>query len=342
MSHLHSVIAVACLGIIGCADTPSVELFEVAAGCTSLECGNSSKLGNVYTDGLYMDGQVNDEGFVLDSMTKNGLPYTLKVAGGRISGRGFLFGNTISGSQLVGARIWVHNEWSGDRFVIEIEEVSTTPSRTTQSFKLETYLFEVSPVNASGNPINEWENICASPVDNDLTGGTVGMNKFHAFVFERDKVDGDSLTVKEPDPKWFSFGCAGHALSKLALNAHTYASATYGFVTTVEERTAFLKMITGDYCGIGKAFTVPGTALDWKDDRGFTDYHSSQPTLEAKWSHKGALCLNKPRLIVQNNPMGNGLFNPDVVHAIEAACGDIPACDSIEVKPHLFSAHPGP
>jgi hypothetical protein len=343
MSHLHSFIAAACLGLIACVEAPNAGVVEVYAGCTSLECGNSSEIGNVYTDGLYTDGRINDEGFKVESMTKDGVPYKLVVEGGRISGRPMLFGSTISASQLIGARIWVRHVPSNSRFVIEIEEVSRTPSRTTQVFKLETYLLEVSPLNADGAPINEWKNVCTSPVDNDLTGGTVGMNRFHAFALEADKVDGDSLTVQERDPRWFSFGCAGHALSKLALNAHTYSSAVNGFVTSVEERTAFLKMITADYCGIGKSFTVPGTALDWMDDRGFTKYHSVQPTLEAKWSHEGALCLDTPRLEKVGNPTGDGQFPlpKGVRGAIDATCGEkLPSCDSVDVRPHLVSAHP--
>jgi hypothetical protein len=340
MSHVHSFIAATCLGLIACVEAPSVGVLELHAGCTSLECGNSSKIGNVYTDGLYTDGRVNDEGFQVESMTKSGTPYRLVVWGGRIGGRSER-GGTISGRQLIGARIWVHHVPSDQRFAIEIKEVSDTPSRTTNVFELETYLLEVAPLDAHGTPINEWENVCTSPVDADLTGGTVGMNRFHAFALEGDKVDGDRLTVEVEDPSWFSFGCAGHALSKLALNAHTYSSAVNGFVTSVDERTAFLKMITADYCGIGKAFTVPGTALDWMDDREFTKYHSQHPTLEATWTHEGALCLETPRLVKVGNPTGNGLFPSGVAAAIDAACGErVVACDSVKVKPHLFSAHP--
>jgi hypothetical protein len=92
------------------------------------------------------------------------------------------------------------------------------------------------------------------------------------------------------------------------------------YYTTLAQRQAMLKMFAADYCGTGRAFTVDGQPLQYRDS---THWYpgASTPSLpdswaargvEALWSERGAVCLDTPRRVTREE--------------VEAACPGIPTC----------------
>jgi hypothetical protein len=141
-----------------------------------------------------------------------------------------------------------------------------------------------------------------------------GIPAYQALLFENDRIDADALSVYAEEPGWFNIACKGHALAKQHLLGHTKASATVlGILPlpSLDERTANLKMITGDYCGIGAPFTVPGQPLNWRDENNwYSDIPASYTAyqIEARWTANGASCLNIPRIDFSSTTLGDATF----------------------------------
>jgi hypothetical protein len=151
------------------------------------------------------------------------------------------------------------------------------------------------------------------------------------------------------DLSWFNLGCAGSTLAKMALTGHTEgARRARAFDTSLSERQTMLKMLSGDYCGHGNAYTVAGQPLNWRDDHGTMKLAAllAQPPLplvrEARWNDKGAACLDKPRVDAHPTPLSDTTFGPDIYDQVMSECV-LPQCDdsSFEVDGyHLLSATP--
>jgi hypothetical protein len=123
---------------------------------------------------------------------------------------------------------------------------------------------------------------------------------------------------------WINIACAGTALAKLFLVRHTEASQEVR--TTRAERQAMLKMFTADVCGDGTSFTVHGQPLFWADVKGITRFPDAPASIEAVWSAKGAVCLERPR-------------RSELAGAIQARCGPLPRCTT-HTQGHVVSANP--
>lgn len=166
----------------------------------------------------------------------------------------------------------------------------------------------------------------AQPVPQPLC--TVGANE--AILFGGDRYDAGTKTVTATGAAaagWLNIACAGTALAKLHLTRHTEASQETA--TTAAERQAMLKMFTGDVCGDGTSFTVPGQPLLWADAKGLTSFTAAPASVEAVWSDRGAVCLDQFRL-------------PEVAAAIAAHCKLPPPCSSVGAPAagHVTSANP--
>jgi hypothetical protein len=131
---------------------------------------------------------------------------------------------------------------------------------------------------------------------------------FVTFVFEGERINSATKVIYDIDTAWFNLGCAGHLLSKMHLMGHVAATIPLGYVTTVPERQTIMKMFAADYCGNGRAFTVPGIHVQWHDHRHWIPYFPSPAPVtydvEARWQPNGAACLNVPR-VDANNGVGN-------------------------------------
>ena len=313
--------------------------------CDDWGCGtNSPYVEDHGFSFLYANGAQTPQGFAISQFEKNGVPYAFRVINGEISGRRsfFLQTVTISGGQLIGAKL--HLTYNGtETFVIRIAEVKEAPMWATLDGGnprwIESYVFEWL------DSANEWENVCSHPGDDD----TLGMNEFDTLVFEGDIIDAQTKVVAPTtDKNVVNFGCAGSALAKMQLTGHTQFASKLGFATTATEKTTMLKLIVGDYCGTGKAFTVGGQVLQWADNKDWMKV-SGPAIREAQWSATGATCLNTPRLLANPPPINTDYF-PSLLKQIENTCNAaghvLPHCatNASAYEPdagfHLISSNP--
>lgn len=316
-------------------DGPAIEQVAQAAGtCTQLECsGNSPVIDGLGFHELYTDGHENLAGFAVMDLRKGLLSYALAVRNGEI--RGHRPGSILAGAQLVGAAIRLKLNGTKE-YLVRIKAVHQVQTATSDPWAA--YEFEVEL------PSKETVDLCAKIPEKD-----VEIPRKLSVVFERDQLDAATKTVTQGPASLFTIGCAGSAPAKMVVNVHTHAAKALGYSsTTLEQRQAFLKMITGDYCGTGTPFTVAGQPLEWKDATQYVDYQSPLPDLkvEARWSSTGAECLNVPRINANPTDAGEDMFGLDVLDDIKAECEPLllKECgDDLKefAGAHLISANPG-
>ncbi len=331
MVRLASLMTLLAAGLVGCAEIPDAELGtteQAVIDCDEWMCGsNSPIIDTLRFHELNVNGLPNAQGFLVQSLWRGGVHFALEVDRGRIRGRSGAV--TIQGPQLVGSQLRLRR--GAKTYGIRITAVTTIPTFAKLGGvprTVETYQLDVSEL-LGDQPLHEWRNVCSTIPARD-NPDLLGMNNVHALVFEGERINAATKTISPVlDPTWFNIGCAGHAIAKLAINAQTEAArAAFGFATTILERQAFLKMVTGDYCGSGKSFTVVGQPLEWMDHHGYTKYVSPLPELqlEARWTAAGAVCLNTPRVDANPSQLGDAAFPGGVKAAVNAACGGRPPC----------------
>lgn len=332
-------------GLGGCAmedqagDDGLGEVQQEAAICGKFGCGtNSPVIANYGLHELNTLGIFNAEGFsIVNAVHPSyaGRSFRVTVASASLSAKTMDGGPSVllkNGSvknlvlQIKGPGSTVYN--------VRISDVGTTPYWSSlypgmsPAYQLDWKL--------AGDPDAYYTNVCSNPPATAEKEELLNMNPFWAVVFEGDRIDsttkvvyGDGKTAAS-NTNWFNIGCAGHALAKAHLNRETMAgSPGPGITTTLTERTAFLKMIVGDYCGTGHPFTVAGEPLVWRDSRSWLSFYAPPTGIEARWSATGATCLESPRLLVSPNPQVPILF-PDIELAIAAECARPPKCSVVE------------
>ena len=301
------------VSLLACTGSEPLGEVSQATLCPTWQCGTNSPVVAFRSfHELSELGAPNAEGFRISAFVSAGTNYQIDVKDGRLRGvRGSV---VIEGTALVGATILIDHA-SGSQYALTIDDVSTVDAWAAVSGAhpvFETYL--VSWADWPVTPTTQWRNLCPSPAERE---DSLGLSSHYALVFEGDRINAQRKTVYASDPTWFNIGCAGHALAKLALSGHTQAGNAYGFATAPLERQTMLKQIVADYCGTGQAFTNAGTPLSWIDNNGYNEYSFSSPTLEARWTWRGASCLDTPRAIDTL---------PDVEDEILEICARPPLC----------------
>ena len=332
MRRLAPLISLLATSTLGCAELPDESLGateQASIDCDEWICGSNSPVIATYRfHELNINGLPNAEGFSVISLWKAGINYHLHVEQGRIIGRAGSL--QIAGAALAGAQIRIRQ--GTNTYALQITALGAVQTfaqlgGTTRT--IETYQLDAAQLSSTGVPLTDVRNLCANPPPR-YSPDLLGMNQAHALVFEGERIDRATKTINTAiDPTWFNIGCAGHALAKMAVNAHTEAArVAWGFNTTVLDRQTILKMLTADYCGTGKAFTVAGQPLQWRDWRGYTQYVTSplNLALEARWSPSGATCLNTPRVDANPTQLGTLIFGGNVMAEIAAECGALPPC----------------
>ncbi len=304
--------------------------------CPGQICGfNSPEVDHNGFHDLLKDGSANDQGLAITEFVKGRNSYRLQVTNGELSG-------TAPGSlplvhdALVGAEIHLSLNGSAS-YAIRIASVGRMPFFAPPAGWVETYVLEYGLMEYGEGPTT-WTNVCGGrwiPRDEFLMGPdgdmmwsnaeTFGQGPLDSILFDLDWFNMERKTLNRvPDPNRFNIGCAGHTLSKMHLTRNTIASQGAGYAAHWEDRQATLKMLTADYCGDGTAFTVAGQALDWQG--GGVLYFSPPGRLEARWTERGAACLEMPRMMRPTTAQGAAAF-PDVEKAIAAQCRRPPPCE---------------
>ena len=319
------------------APEPFMTEVEQHQGCQDWVCGsNSPMIANQGIWDLNVDGRLTANGFRLARFDKDGKSYRMSVVGAEIIGTPIYGGYVIRNNGTVGATMRVVHEPTGIHYNIRIAQVKGTNYWAHRDSAVRsTWTYELEWQSPDVPEYKDWQNICSKPDPDDDS-----MEPFHAVVFEGDRIDPARKVVRAPEPGWFNIGCAGHALAKLHLTGHTEgAKVGDGFVTSTAERTTMLKMLSGDYCGNGNAYTVAGVDLAWKDHRGWMRFPTFLTPVEARWTPTGAACLNTPRLVANPTEDGDLQFPDGVKQAIARECS-IPRCESTHEVFHLISGNP--
>lgn len=342
---------------VGCTEPSTSERSQDVGviGCEDFVCGNTGNSPEIDNRGLH---ELNLEyphyrpeprsGFRIAGFFKNGVEYIPRVEGATLVGLDIATGQvTLDGGNLIGSQLRVLNR-TGSEYALQIFAVDSTKywatpggvQRTTPFYRIEW------TVVTNGQVGRDWKNICSGPWP-EYGIDTLNLDITAVVLFEGDRIDAPTKRVTGVDAKWFNIGCAGHAISKVHLSGHSQGAQNEHpdvFQTSLEDRTAFLKMMVADYCDTGKAFTIAGQPLGWIDDEQWMAYKQPPETIEARWSDRGATCLGSPRLFANPSPEGNDAFK-DIKGAIDQACGEIPQCLGLPTEldsKHLVSANPAP
>ena len=287
--------------VVGCAEvveTSDAEQ-EIGGACPPWGCLNSPEVNYLGMHEMHLLGEKNLQGMSFESspetkrpyMFFNGNKYELYIEKNRF----VAIANGIKrrGSQLVGGELRVVKDGAG-LYNIRIQHVRQTLFPVGDKEEIELYELEwISPSATStiGKPL------CNGGVlmdESDL----LGMRREETLIFVGDRIDAGALTIdREPSNTWVNFGCAGLTLAKLHLTRNTTSARS----RSPKGNQATLKMLTADYCGKGRPVTVSGTPLKWQG--GLMTYPAAPGALEARWTERGATCVNALRLTTTPSPM---------------------------------------
>jgi hypothetical protein len=308
---------------------PSLDVAESALkpGCDDWECGSNSPvidLAKFYK--LWENGKPNPEGFKITGVSYAGsnTAYSIDVVDAELLIRYKRTGAILArGYNVAGAVIHIQGpdltHYALRVLSVGKHEFSARPYTyfgsppMTWTYDLRWFFPDIEPeYPTGGQPMYP---VCGENVEQD------GMTDFSAVLVDDENISREKLRVYPVDTNdpaqvgSFLIGCAGHAIAKQHLTGHTKAASHYLlWTTTINQRTANLKMLTGDYCGNGNPFTVAGEKIKWQDEWGYynTVNDSSvipmQRVLEARWDENGATCLNTPRVNYKQNPTAAALY----------------------------------
>jgi hypothetical protein len=290
---------------------------KVGTPCPPFRCTNSPE---VILHGMHeanLLGQRNAQSLALETteggraaIFVNGVAHDLVFKDGRMFAEGP--SGTRSGDELLHAELHMR-DLDGPAFNIKIERIreinmKLEPFELVEVYKLSWYKPDTEPLLLG-------KNVCNGPMGSFPYDGDelLGMLPDETLLFTGDRVDSDQLLmVRDDSNEWLNFGCAGHTLAKLFLTRSTTASAWHR-IPDERGNQAMLKMLTGDYCGVGRGMTITGTQVRWRNRH--LDFAISPSGIEAKWSNEGAVCVSKMRL--EANP---SIHFPDPRKALEQTC----------------------
>jgi ADYC domain len=308
-------------------------------GCPPWACGsNSPQIDFNAFHELYKLNLANAEGYRITAFRKLisnvWQPFYADVINGELVAKSSAGTVIYSGAQVEGMAFTImRGSLTYYMTVFDVSRMSLWAKINGLTRVTPTYRFTWSTVLAPGTV---GTNVCGVNTDGD------GMADFYAVLFESDRIDADAIRVVGETPGWFNIGCAGHALAKQHLTGNTRAAAAImgGAAPTLNQRTAQLKMISGDYCGGGDPFTVAGQPLAWKDALGrfnTTDPLNPAMQIEARWNQTGAICLNTPRVDSHHTMLGDATFIGGVEPLLAPSAGWCTGLNGSHVRPPLCS-----
>ncbi|MFT3693545.1 MAG: ADYC domain-containing protein [Kofleriaceae bacterium] len=345
------MLTMAACAVDGATDVESTEQAVGGGPCPTWGCGaNSPIMGTFMLDELDANGSPNASYVkVLDIVLKSNPSTKMKV--NVVADRLFAVDNTVSpsktygGNDLLGAAIELSVGFPGvptQRRNLYIRGITTKDTSTTtfwqgKSDPVETYELYAS---VSQQELTKVERVCPNPppAGSPDGEGRIWNSPFQSIIFTGDRYHADTKVAYDTDyassAGWFNIACAGGAVAKLHLNRMTTAGTSADVTSSTNQRTAFLKMITGDFCGTGASFTQAGAPLYWTGN-GLTgqDTGSNNLSRESWWNVNGAMCLDEQRM---HNV--SGAFY-DYQSLIQEACPKNPCTLYLKNNPPLFTSH---
>jgi hypothetical protein len=259
MHHRYAFI----LGILSSAcaldsaDNPGDELGETEQDVNSF---NGTSLNGTSLNGTSLNG-TSLNGTSLNGTSLNGT----SLNGTSISANSTT-GTPLSGTAMVGSK-WTGTAANGATVNLRVD---TALQGTATNNDL--WFYGVSYQTTTG-----WSPLCG------LDGASVPI-KAVTVAGVWSAVSGDSALYSTSSTK-FTFACRGKTVAKcIELGYKTFKGKTNQMVTCV-------RLLRGDYCGNGNAYTVDGTLLNLFDNVG-VQADTQAWHREAEWTMTGAKCVN--------------------------------------------------
>lgn len=227
---------------------------------------NGMSLNGLSLNGISLNG-ISLNGISLDGTTLNGI----SLNGTSVSGTS-ITASSSPAQPLTGASV-VGSTWNGTaangaavKLRIDAAVAGVTPNA-------DLWFYKVSYQTQSG-----WSPLCGLDSANQpIQAVTV------AGVWSATSTDSASYA---PSSTQFTLACRGKTIAKcVELGYKTFKGYT-------NQMTSCVRLLRGDYCGTGVAYTVDGTTLNLYDNVGVqADTQAWHP--EAEWTPIGARCVNK-------------------------------------------------
>jgi hypothetical protein len=253
----------------------------LGAGC--IDAGDDQQgddsLGTIEQQGVSVNGVsvngVSVNGVSVNGVSVNGVSVNgVSVNGVSVNG-GQITGTTSSGAPLSGTGM------IGAKFTGTLATGATIKLRVDGAHLLVAdawgYLVSSSPDGVT------WTQICAA--SDHYAVAIAGKWDYRADVAGAGGWIADSTT--------FTFGCRGAAIAK-CIEMGYRPWATVGGTLLRDHHTACVRMIRGDYCGNGHAWTQDGNLINIYDMLGIQADAQLWP-LDASWGAAGAKCARKVR-----------------------------------------------
>jgi hypothetical protein len=279
-----------CISLLGSACAASFdEQVEDTVAATSQEVVGANGLS---LNGISLNG-ISLNGISLNGISLNGISLNGTSLGGTAISAVSTTAPPLTGSSVVGST-WNATASNGAAVKLRIDAAAqgTAPNS-------DLWFYKVSYQTSSG-----WSPLCGLDAANQPIQAITTAGVWSA-------VSGDSAKYGASTSQ-FTFACRGKTIAKcVELGYKTYKGNT-------AQLAACVRLLRGDYCGNGTAYTVDGTTLNLYDNAGVqADTEAWMP--EAEWTSDGARCVNS------NN---SGRFelavakDPKCVNALKnATCG---------------------
>lgn len=293
-----TMFAIALLSACAELDTGEAQV-EQALGCGKFECGgNGPVAGGMPFYELDMTGVLPSQTSklrIVSFVDSFNAPLKLDVVGFRL--RGIRPNNAIViGPALVGAKIVIQSMTSPTQYRITIDSViniqhywelgddgTTIPS------------YGMSVVQIGGGARRE--PLCKIPNEDTIM---FQAGPYDALIYRGDRYDRDTGAIYATGAatgNWFNIACLGDTLAKLLVTRHAEPAQNATHLTSMNQRTAMLRMFRADYCGDGTPQTTAGTPIDFANPGGWNvlDEALTPANIEAIWNAGGAVCMNQQR-----------------------------------------------
>lgn len=310
--------------------------------CSTWDCNkNHPQLSGFPVPELHEDGEPNERGFRIVSFQKGITTYQLDVTGGEMRGLDTAGIPVLHDADVIASIITVTNDVSS--WDVRIADYTDDLQYWTGGGSIWAYHLEY---RKTGDFDAAWVNVCNDPVSAEQDPLWPESYETFAILIDDERYDRKTIEVELDDADaqgWFNIACAGTALAKMVLlrfdpkiPAPT-STMPSPYHTTKAQRTATLKMLTGDYFGTGYSFTEPQQDLWWTSEIGWHPLVPPQNPAdpEAIWTANGARCLTLPRLH-DEYPGGIGQLSIDEqieIYRLDNGLPELLPCDDPSVLP---------
>jgi len=252
----HSLIYVALL-CSACAVSDEDMLGVTSQDATSL---NGISLNGISLNGISLNG-ISLNGISLNGISLNGTTLT-----GPAIAAGSTTGPPMSGLRANGTT-WTGTSATGTTVRLRVD--STLAGEAPNA---DLWFYGVSYQTSAG-----WSPLCGV----DAAGAPI-LAVTVAGTWVATNADAAHYSASTTQ---FTFACRGKTIAKcVELGYKPYRGFT-------DQLTSCVRLLRGDYCGTGKAYTVDGTLLDLYDNVG-VQRDTQAWLIEAEWTPSGARCIN--------------------------------------------------